>query len=258
MRIWLLSDLHRDVGFPRFHPTSVPDADVAVVAGDVGENLAASVTWVAQTIGRHMPAVMVAGNHEFYGGTIPSHLDQGRAAAAKTGVHLLENETVTVDGIRFSGCTLWTDYVLDGPETEAAAMGAARRSLLDHRRIGVREGDQYRVFQPEDALRLHLASRIFFEGALLRTHTDAARQVVITHHAPAPMSIHPRYAGDLLNPAFVSDLSDLVAAAQPALWVHGHVHSSFDYRVAATRVVCNPKGYGNENPNFDPGLVIEI
>ncbi|MGU3420747.1 metallophosphoesterase [Methylobacterium sp. D54C] len=258
MRIWILSDLHRDVGFPRFRPPSIPDADVAVVAGDVGENLAASVAWVAEVIGRHMPAVMVAGNHEFYGGTIPSHLDRGRAAAAGTDVHLLENGTVTLAGIRFSGCTFWTDYDLEGPGTDGPAMEAARRCLLDHRRIGVREDDRYRTFQPEDALRLHLASRVFFEGALFRNHTDAPRQVVVTHHAPTPMSIHPRYTGDPLNPAFVSDLTDLVAAAQPALWVHGHVHSSFDYRVAATRVVCNPKGYGRENPDFDPGLVIEI
>jgi hypothetical protein len=36
------------------------------------------------------------------------------------------------------------------------------------------------------------------------------------------------------------------------------VHSSFDYHVGKTRIVCNPKGYGRENRRFDPALVIDI
>ena len=46
------------------------------------------------------------------------------------------------------------------------------------------------------------------------------------------------------------------------LWIHGHTHDSFDYRLNGTRVVCNPRGYAkdgaNENPLFDAGFVIEI
>jgi Icc-related predicted phosphoesterase len=58
--------------------------------------------------------------------------------------------------------------------------------------------------------------------------------------------------------AFVSDQSALIEAHQPALWVHGHVHNSSDYRVRRTRVVCNPHGYGTENPDFDGALVVEV
>jgi Icc-related predicted phosphoesterase len=82
--------------------------------------------------------------------------------------------------------------------------------------------------------------------------------VVVTHHAPSPGSVAPAYAGHPLNPAFASDLDALVAAGRPDLWVHGHVHTSFDYRLGATRVVCNPLGYPRENASFDPGLVVEL
>ena len=58
--------------------------------------------------------------------------------------------------------------------------------------------------------------------------------------------------------AFVSDLSALIEAHRPALWVHGHVHNSSDYRIGDTRIVCNPHGYGNENPDFDGALVVEV
>jgi hypothetical protein len=40
--------------------------------------------------------------------------------------------------------------------------------------------------------------------------------------------------------------------------VHGHTHDSVDYHVGGTRIVCNSHGYGNENPAFNPGLVIEV
>jgi Icc-related predicted phosphoesterase len=50
----------------------------------------------------------------------------------------------------------------------------------------------------------------------------------------------------------------LIEAYQPALWVHGHVHNSSDYRIGRTRIVANPHGYGNENPRFNGQLVVEV
>ncbi|WP_210336812.1 metallophosphoesterase family protein [Aquamicrobium zhengzhouense] len=64
--------------------------------------------------------------------------------------------------------------------------------------------------------------------------------------------------GDLTGRLLVSDLSSLIKAGRPDLWVHGHVHDTFDYRVGSTRVVANPKGYRNENPLFDPAMVIDV
>jgi Icc-related predicted phosphoesterase len=44
------------------------------------------------------------------------------------------------------------------------------------------------------------------------------------------------------------------------LWVHGHMHESYDYEVYGSRVVCNPRGYAPNalNPDFKPDLVMEI
>ena len=85
---------------------------------------------------------------------------------------------------------------------------------------------------------------------------------MVTHHAPSRKSIHPRFADSRLNACFVSDAEHLLGADRVQLWIHGHTHDSFDYRVNGTRVVCNPRGYAkggvNENPLFDPNLMIEI
>lgn len=86
--------------------------------------------------------------------------------------------------------------------------------------------------------------------------------MVITHHAPSRHSIHPRFGDSLLNACFVSDAAHLLGADRVSLWIHGHTHDSFDYRVNGTRVVCNPRGYArggvNENPLFDPDFTVEV
>ncbi|GJE45423.1 metallophosphoesterase [Methylobacterium soli] len=259
MKLWILSDLHRDVGSP-WQPPAVPEADVAVVAGDVGEGLAASVAWLAQAIRPHMPVVFVAGNHEFYRSCHPDELRRGRTAARDQDIHLLENEIVTINGVTFLGCTLWTDYGLDGERWRADAMEKAVHGLTDHRLIAWRREPSWRPFRPEQAAALHRESREFLRFALTgRLGLPGDRpHVVVSHHAPSARSIASRFIGDPLNPCFASRLDGLVATVAPGLWVHGHTHTSFDYFIGSTRVVCNPKGYGAENPAFDPALVVEV
>jgi len=59
--------------------------------------------------------VYVAGNHEFYKGSVREALEDGRAAAARfPDVHFLENDTVMLSGVSFVGATLWTDYLIEG------------------------------------------------------------------------------------------------------------------------------------------------
>ncbi len=86
--------------------------------------------------------------------------------------------------------------------------------------------------------------------------------VVITHFAPSRKSISPKFEGSPVNACFVSDLEPQILRWQPELWVHGHTHGSFDYKVGKTRVVCNARGYAKdgvpENPKFNPALVLEL
>jgi hypothetical protein len=86
--------------------------------------------------------------------------------------------------------------------------------------------------------------------------------VVITHHAPSRNSVHPRFACSPLSACFVSNAERLLDGSRVQLWIHGHTHDSFDYRVNGTRVICNPRGYAkdgvNENPRFDPDLTVDV
>ncbi|WP_434722774.1 metallophosphoesterase [Mesorhizobium sp. RIZ17] len=252
MKIWLFSDLHLEVADLR-QPLSIPDADVCIVAGDLCRAPANGVYWLAQNIAPVIPCVYVAGNHEFYKGAIKEGLEDGRAAAARfPAVHFLENQAVIIDGVRFLGATLWTDYRIMGHQR--LAMMYAKDRMNDYRQIALQRNPWQR-FLPETAYGLHQQSKRFIEVALRSSNIPT---VVVTHHLPHQSSIPRRFTRDLLNAAYASDLTGVIQSGRPTLWIHGHTHDSCDYQVGNTRMVCNPRGYEGENTEFDPALVVRV
>lgn len=88
----------------------------------------------------------------------------------------------------------------------------------------------------------------------------AEGDVVVTHHLPSRRSIAPRYRHSPLNCFFLCDQEELIVERRPALWLHGHTHSSVDRQIGSTRIACNPFGYavaGGLNSGFIDRLVIE-
>lgn len=254
MKLWILSDLHLEFG-GSFNALRVPDADVRVVAGDLLTGCSNSVRWLDKMVAPDMPVVFVVGNHEFYGHSVMEGLEWGRVHAAECPrVNFLENDAVMVGGVRFLGCSLWTDYALDGDPEFGMAM--AGYQLNDHRRVMWRMLPERELFTPVHARALHVRSKHWLKRQLQQPFDGPT--VVVTHHAPHPRSVNPRFKGSALNPAFASDLSEVIERWQPELWVHGHMHDSCDYMIGKTRVLCNPKGYESENAAFDPGLVVEV
>jgi hypothetical protein len=176
-------------------------------------------------------------------------------AAVKHDITVLDDRVAIIDGVRFVGATLWTDFCLGGEDLQQLNMHAARTRMNDYHAISLQMKPWAR-FTPDASLALHKRSRAFIWEALEQPFDGPT--VVVTHHGPHPGSVHTRFDRSDVNPAYVSDLTEMIARFQPPLWLHGHVHNSFDYRVANTRIVCNPRGYGTENAMFDPGLLVEV
>lgn len=257
VRVWIFSDLHlRDNSSL---PSIIPTADIALVAGDVTEGSERSIRWLADHILPHVPVVYCLGNHEYYRSSLDGELSIARRAAKRHGITLLEKDVADLGSVRVLGVTLWTDYAIYAEGNEANRsyyMDVARRRLSDHGLIYKSEYSD-RLFDPIDAYELHRSSLFWLKQELGRPFDG--KTVVLSHHAPHRRSIAPRWNRDLLTPAFVSDLADLIERYQPTLWVHGHTHTNFDYLVGATRIVCNPHGYVRENVNaFRWDLVVDI
>ena len=236
-----------------------PQADVLVLAGDIANGIEAFKLFESVSI----PVIYVAGNHEFYEQSEPDMRVKMRERGAETGIHFLDNASVVVNGVRFLGTTLWTDYKLSPNYPQSQAMEAAQRQLNDHTLI--RCGGSR--FSTQHALDRHLQARSWLESELHKPFDG--KTVVVSHHGPHPLSVHPRFRSDSLSAAFVSNLSHLMPYAD--LWIQGHVHDSFNYQVGRCRVVANPAGYvlnraeavnsrefQFENRSFDKNLLVSL
>lgn len=264
VRIQIASDLHLEHvewRFPAYRGVEPCDADILVLAGDIAKGTRALDLFAAWPC----PVIYVPGNHEYYDSSLTTvNADFLRRAEKFQNVNILAPGTVELAGIRFIGCTLWTDYELFGKDHRDQAMAICGKTIPDHARI--KEVDAM-PFTPSTALAQHLTQRRWLKDRLAEPFDG--KTVVITHHAPSPLSLHPDYAEDITSAAFISDLSELLGVAD--LHIHGHTHNSFDYAVKATRVMANPMGYSkgiklvptpaelqHENPHFDSRLLVEL
>ena len=247
MKIRVVSDLHFE--FMRDHGVSIsqevttnPDYDVLVVAGDIAsfKGLYGALVTICQAAAPK-PVVYVIGNHEGYGSTIKAVFQEcHRAEATCPNLVFLEEKVQVIQGQRFVGCTLWFDH--DGMPDLADA------SLNDFHLIR----DIYEF----------IANKAKSSREFLVKNVQPG-DVVITHHLPHPASIAPVYRGSALNRFFLHNVSSVVEKAEAALWVHGHTHTSCDYTVGKTRVVCNPFGYaqgssGEPNPEFSGDFTVDL
>jgi predicted phosphodiesterase len=246
----VLSDLHLEQ--ERFVPPLV-DADLVVLAGDVARGTR-GMEWTRRWAPRR-PVLYVAGNHEFYGHALPELIGELRRAASPPSVRLLENDEVTLDGVRFLGCTLWSDFDFDGPEHRTQSMKVCERLVNDYEYI--RFNPQDRTLRARDTRMLHVASRRWLAERLSRLHDGPT--VVVTHHEPLIRGRPPSKLTRTLAGAFASDLTDLMGRDRVALWVFGHTHRAVDLDVRGTRVVSNPRGYPHQPvAGFDPARVVEV
>lgn len=256
MKLLIASDIHLEFG-ERWMPPDL-DYDVLVLAGDIHvgtRGFALYRGWMDR------PMLYVAGNHEFYGRVLPATIREFHGLGAEGERVLsffLEKSSVVLDGVRFLGCTLWTDFALHGAAMQDTAMAVAEECMADYAKIvAIKDGPTKVMLAPQDTLRLHQHSRDWLARELAKPHDGPT--VVVTHHAPSIHSIAPRFCDDLASAAYASNLEPLIEQYQPAAWIHGHTHVAVDYHIGATRIVANPRGYPGETyVGYRPRLVVEV
>jgi predicted phosphodiesterase len=253
--IWLLSDLHHD--FEAFAWPKPPKHDLLVVAGDARDELHRSLRWVRASAPTEKPILYVPGNHDAWDCNWPQGLVAARSIAADLGIHLLaEGEACVINGVRFCGATLWTDFRLRPEEETTTCTKHDEGGCHDNRRIRV-SGHDPRQWLAQDAIRTHFSHRTAIERWLGEPCDGPS--VVVTHHAPHERSLPHGEWQHHCDGTYASDLTGLlVAETAPDLWLHGHTHTSRDYTVGRTRIVANARGYRNQNPNFNAALTVEV
>ena len=247
MKIQILSDLHIEFAWFDLPKT---DADIIILAGDTGVGQR-GINW-AKSVAASVPVLYIHGNHEYYREAWPKLIETNREFCEGSNVHFLENNEFWFGDTRFLGCTLWTDFNLYGNVPFGELM--AGQSMNDFKVI--RKSPEYSKFRTSDALQIHLKSLHWLENELKK---PASKTVVITHHAPSMKSIPDEFKNSPVNPAFASNLDDLILQYQPDLWIHGHQHKPANYFIGKTQVICNPRGYPDQYDNgFEPTMVVNV
>lgn len=197
--------------------------------------------------------IMICGNHESYNGNISESYQILKSRYKKHGnLHILDNEKVIINGVTFLGGTMWSDCNQGDKDT----LMALRYGMNDFKIITNSNNKEIindpiygermiaGVFTPENAWGKFLKFVSFLEA---NTFDKDEKIVVVSHHAPSFKSVHPKYRGDFhLNGGYCSDLEDFIRdREQIKVWICGHVHHKHEYYIKNTKVVCNPRGYIN-------------
>jgi hypothetical protein len=277
MKINLISDCHIN-----FEDLTLPGGDVLIMAGDMMEaghlrqaDNDKRNTHIADRYRRFLneemckygKVIYVAGNHEHYRNSYDDTFPRLRRELPDN-VYFLEAESLQIEDVHFFGGTFWTDMNKGDPVTMAVlkeGMSDFNGAIKHGHSIKVETawGDSYYTnkFTPS------FAKNVFHETvALLKDFLDAHtadKVVVVSHHAPSPLSINERYKSDYhMNGGYYSNLTEFILDhPQIKYFLHGHMHDPVDYMIGSTRVLSNPrgyKGYEEQAEIFDPGFSFEI
>ena len=244
----ILSDLHLEFGH-----IDIPkvEADCVILAGDVHVGRR-GLPWIEELF-PDTPVFYVLGNHEFYKHATPKLMEKMKSLTRDSHIRVLEKDVVAFQGVRILGATLWSDFEILGDRF--LSVNTAADVMRDYKKIRV--SPKYHRLRPNDAIRFHLATKRWLKEELAKPFDGPT--VVVTHHAPGLPSVEPYFREDPCCGAYASDLSELIHAYKPALWIHGHTHFSCDYFIGDTRVISNPRGYVDEPvEGFSPSFVLEI
>jgi predicted phosphodiesterase len=280
MKIQLLSDLHLEV-HPLWQPVPAPDADLLVLAGDIGSYQAGTrlsdddfgLARFSPLNAWPAPVLFVPGNHEYDALDFDAAHARLRQTCKRLGITWLEREVFTCPGgpdkpVRFIGTTLWSDFDALGPAAAAVDTGASAllTQQLKARDKAFRAANYYlkktgttRGGLPmlADSVRQQALVCQDWLRAALRQPFDGTT-VVVTHFAPSLLSADPRYGLTPGTAGFCNALDHLLSAAQ--IWLHGHLHAPSQYTRNGCRVMANPLGYArkNEQASFQATFCVEV
>ncbi|PHN17282.1 metallophosphoesterase [Pseudomonas sp. ICMP 561] len=244
MRARIYSDLHLEFEKAILSDLTSEDADVVILAGDIHQKNK-GVLWAQKAFS--VPVIYVSGNHEFYRGHLDRTLEAMRSSAEGSNVHVLENESIVINGVRFLGATTWTDFSANGSVYEAAE--EAKRLMNDFRLIRV--GSNYRRINVGDLISRNHQTHAWLTEKLAEDF--GGKTVVVSHHCPLRGYADSESSSPLL-PAYSNEWPELVSLADA--WIFGHTHSLVDAVVDGCRLISNPRGYPGENCGFDPRFTI--
>lgn len=249
MRIAIFSDIHLENKINGQETQSWlfdhDRADVVVLAGDI-HTKGRGVKWAKETF--TCPVIYVPGNHEGWGSHWQKMIAEMKQEAANSHVHVLNNDAIVIDGVRFLGCTLWTTFDA-WPNRQEAMFEAGQGKdmylpgMRDYKYIRTAG---YRKILPRDTLEWSNQSRNW----LLDQPSFDGPTMVVTHHAPVVEGLRHQKVTEVFDAAYANNWEEGVKTINPTAWVYGHTHTPRRFMVGNTQMISHAVGHLSEK--LDP------
>lgn len=235
MKYSLISDMHVN------HPQNKTPYDklehLVIVAGDTSNGLE-GLRFLEKLQNKGFHVLAVDGNHEHY-----SNVSKGRTVPETT-TRFRESfpELVVIDDVVFVQRNGW--YLVKEEYPWASYMNDARFSGLSVGEVNELANQDF----------------LYIKNICTLSRDKGQKVVVTTHTAPCLDTLNPEFEGHFSNDWYYNPLmTPLLEEFSDTIlvWNHGHTHAYADKIVHGTRVVCNPRGYPRENPDWMP-ITIEL
>lgn len=256
--IGLVSDLHLEAS--NFELNN-PGWDYLVIAGDLSADFNKLQNFFEYYAPHDIPIIYVLGNHEYEGRRLDTTpLEIKSLLSEFKNVHLLDNESIIIDNIKFIGATLWSNFELEGIHKKEECMQWSKFNIADFSYIfDKNEHNKYVTITPERMDSLNKEACEFIKSELEDNKFNGVT-VVVSHFAPHKNSVFKDY-NNKMNGYWVNHLENLVGISN--YWLHGHTHHSFNYKVGNTNVICNPRGFSKvfniaQNISFQHDIMLPI
>lgn len=262
MRIDYISDLHTDFWIKEVDTNrlkfqkqlnnfinilSPKEGDVLILAGDQGHYNAQDKEVLLKLKSYYKNILIVPGNHDMYllssstkkrfrKDSITRLNDMKVFCEEQDGLYYMDGQVITINGTTFSGLGMWHDwsYGINNDYGDEKMLRELWNNMMNDSNHIYNKGRKFDPYEYFLSMREKL-SKI--------PHVD----VMISHYGPVVPPNIEDYFKDVMSTFYYFDGLEELRRITPSLWIHGHVHSTYDNKISNTRVVTNPLGYPSEN-----------
>jgi predicted phosphodiesterase len=270
MKIHLLSDLYlefyKNINTLQDFIKEVPKLDknfidiedrnnkILILAGDIGYPTMNNYwNFLEDCCKTYNKVICVAGNHEYY-----NRNDTYNENDIKTmneinqiikensdnlhnkynNFYYLQNESITIDGIKFIGSILWS-------RIDKKYWNEIQCTINDYNLI---YEDTDKLYTPETNNKLFEENLNYLIKEIKNTNKNQSI-IIITHHLPSFNLIDYKYKKyNVINQAFATNLENYILQyPNIILWCCDHSHKPNEYKLNSSLLVMNPIGYKKEN-----------
>ena len=231
----IASDLHieynnDDVPDPLDYIT--PSADYLILAGDIGSFYKLNqLKGFLEKLCTHFKLVLyIPGNQEYYYVKDQRRIHKDALLHAMyefvtiNNLYILNRDSVIIDGICISGCTLWTKPEIEIPKYIVKIPGINKE-----------------IYE-----KMHTEDLNYIKKVINYCQSNSLKLLVVTHHCPTFKVGYRKI--DKISSLYMSHLDELLCSTKVNTWVCGHIHQNFDFMSEnGTRVVGNQYGKPRDN-----------